>query len=237
MSEIREAVRVHYAEAAKKAAAGSCCDGECGCGFIPEGAIELALATPLSLGSGHPVALANLQPGEVVLDLGSGAGVDVLVAAKAVGERGHAYGVDMTDEMLELAEGNRQKAGITNASFLKGTIEAAPLPAGSVDVVISNCVINLAEDKGAVLRDAYRVLRPGGRFAVADMVALEELRGETRDLESWAACMAGAIPVEMYRTLLNEAGFVDVSIDLDGDTGRVTNANVRARKPESRVSA
>jgi arsenite methyltransferase len=235
MSEIREAVRVHYAEAAKQAAAGSCCDTDCGCGFMPEGAVELALATPLSLGSGHPVALANLKPGEVVLDLGSGAGVDVLVAAKAVGEQGHAYGVDMTDEMLALAEANRQKAGITNASFLKGTIESAPLPADSVDVVISNCVINLAEDKGAVLRDAFRVLRPGGRFAVADMVALEEIAGGEPDLESWAACMAGAIPVEKYRALLSDAGFVDVSIDLDGAQGRVTNANVRARKPGSTV--
>jgi arsenite methyltransferase len=230
MSQIREAVRVHYAEAAKQAAAGSCCDTDCGCGFLPEGAVELALATPLSLGSGHPVTLAGLKPGEVVLDLGSGAGVDVLVAAKAVGERGHAYGVDMTDEMLELAEANRKKTGITNASFLKGTIESAPLPAESVDVVISNCVINLAEDKGAVLRDAFRVLRPGGRFAVADMVALEELPAEA-DMASWAACMAGAIPVEKYRALLNDAGFVDVSIDVDGAEGRVTNANVRARKP------
>jgi arsenite methyltransferase len=230
MSETREAVRVHYANAAKQASAGSCCDTDCGCGFLPEGAVELALATPLSLGSGHAVALAELKQGEVVLDLGSGAGVDVLVAARAVGERGHAYGVDMTDEMLELAEANREKAGITNASFLKGTIEAAPLGAESVDVVISNCVINLAEDKGAVLRDAYRVLRPGGRFAVADMVALEEFAGKP-DLESWAACMAGAIPADKYRALLNEAGFVDVSIDLDSNEGRVTNANVRARKP------
>jgi len=136
----------------------------------------------------------------------------------------------MTDGMLQLAEHNRDKAGIANASFLKGTIEASPLPEGSVDVVISNCVINLAEDKGAVLRDAFRVLRPGGRFAVADMVALEALEGEP-DLESWAACMAGAIPVERYRALLGEAGFVDVSIDLDGTEGRVTNANVKARKP------
>jgi arsenite methyltransferase len=231
MSEIREAVRVHYAEAARQAAAGSCCDADCGCGFVPEGAADLALATPLSLGSGHAVALAQLKPGEVVLDLGSGAGVDVLVAAKLVGERGHAYGVDMTDEMLQLAEGNREKSGVANASFLKGTIEAAPLPAGSVDVVISNCVISLAEDKGAVLRDAYRVLRPGGRFAVADMVALEELPDATADLESWAACVGGAIPVEKYRALLDEAGFVDVSIDLDSSEGRVTNANVRANKP------
>ena len=231
MSEIREAVRVHYAAAAKQAAAGSCCDDECGCGFMPEGAVDLALATPLSLGSGKPLALADLKPGEVVLDLGSGAGVDVLVAAKLVGEKGHAYGVDMTDEMLALAEGNRAKAGIANASFLKGTIESAPLPAASVDVVISNCVINLAEDKGAVLRDAFRVLRPGGRFAVADMVALEELPAGTPDLESWAACMAGAIPEEKYRTLLKNAGFIDVSIELDGTEGRVTN-DVKARKPK-----
>jgi arsenite methyltransferase len=235
VSEIREAVRVRYAEAAKQAAAGSCCGDDCDCGFLPEGAVDLALATPLSLGSGRPIGLAELKPGEVVLDLGSGAGVDVLVAAKLVGEQGHAYGVDMTDEMLQLAEGNRERAGITNASFLKGTIEEAPLPDGSVDVVISNCVINLAADKGAVLRDAYRVLRPGGRFAVADMVALEESVGGEADLESWAACMAGAIPVEKYRMLLSEAGFVDVSIDVDDGQGRVTNANVRARKPALQV--
>jgi arsenite methyltransferase len=231
MSEIREAVRMHYAEAAKQAAAGSCCDGGCECGAMPAGAVDLALATPLSLGSGYPLGLADLKPGEKVLDLGSGAGVDVLVAAKLVGKRGHAYGVDMTDEMLALAEGNRAKAGIANASFLKGTIEAAPLPAESVDVVISNCVINLAEDKGAVLRDAYRVLRPGGRLAVADMVALEDISDEQKNLESWAACMAGAIPADKYRNLLDEAGFVDVSIDLDETKGRVTNAYVRARKP------
>jgi arsenite methyltransferase len=231
MSEIREAVRLRYAEAAKQAAAGSCCDAACDCGFLPEGAVELALATPLSLGSGHPLALAALKPGEVVLDLGSGAGVDVLVAAKLVGDGGHAYGVDMTDEMLALAAANQQKSGITNASFLKGTIESAPLPAESVDVVISNCVINLAEDKGAVLRDAFRVLRPGGRFAVADMVALDEAATPEPDLDSWASCMAGAIPVEKYRTLLGEAGFVDVSIDVEGTTGSVVNANVRATKP------
>jgi arsenite methyltransferase len=232
MSEIREAVRVHYAEAAKNAATtGSCCDDGCACGFLPEGAVDLGLATPMSLGSGYPLGLADLKPGEVVLDLGSGAGVDVLVAATVVGERGHAYGVDMTDEMLALAEDNRKKAGIENASFLKGTIESAPLPAESVDVVVSNCVINLAEDKGAVLRDAFRVLRPGGRLAVADMVALEELPAGTTNLESWAACMAGAIPADKYRALLDDAGFVDVSIDVDGDQGRVTNAYVRARKP------
>jgi SAM-dependent methyltransferase len=232
MSEIREAVRVHYAEAAKQAAAtGSCCDGDCGCGFLPAGVDELGLTTPLSLGSGYPLGLADLKSGEVVLDLGSGAGVDVLVAAKLVGESGHAYGVDMTDEMLALAEGNRTKSGIVNATFLKGTIESAPLPAESVDVVISNCVINLAEDKGVVLRDAFRVLRPGGRLAVADMVAIDELPRANADLESWAACMAGAIPADKYRALLAEAGFVDVSIDLDGDQGRVSNAYVRAKKP------
>ena len=235
MSSIKEAVRQHYAQAAKQAAtSGSCCTGDdcgCTCGQALEG-LDIDLAMPLSLGSGSPVKLAELQPGEVVLDLGSGAGLDVLVASRAVGEAGRAYGVDMTDEMLALAEANKERAGIANAEFLKGSIDEVPLPAGAVDVVISNCVINLAEDKGAVLRDAFRVLRPGGRLAVADMVALQDTDEATPDPLSWAACVAGAITVEKYEQLLTEAGFVGVSIEPDGDVGRVVNAHVRAKKPE-----
>jgi SAM-dependent methyltransferase len=234
MGAIREAVRQHYAEAAKQAAtSGSCCTGDdcgCTCGQALEG-VDIDLAMPLSLGSGSPVKLAELKPGETVLDLGSGAGLDVLVASRAVGEAGRAYGVDMTDEMLALAEANKQRAGIANAEFLKGSIDEVPLPAGAVDVVISNCVINLAEDKGAVLRDAFRVLRPGGRLAIADMVALHEPGDAAPDPRSWASCVAGAITAEKYRRLLDEAGFVDVSIEPDGDAGRVVNAHVRAKKP------
>ena len=232
MSQIQEAVRRHYAAAATQAStSGSCCTGEdcdCTCGQVLEGA-EIDLAMPLSLGCGLPVKLADLKPGDVVVDLGSGAGLDALVSARAVGESGHVYGVDMTDEMLALAEANRERAGIGNVSFLKGRIEAIPLPSASADVVISNCVINLAEDKGAVLNEAFRVLRPGGRLAVADMVALGEM--PAADVESWAACIAGAIPPERYQALLEEAGFRDVSIDVAGGAGVVASANVTARRP------
>jgi SAM-dependent methyltransferase len=235
MSTIKEAVRQHYAQAAKRAAtSGSCCTGDdcgCTCGQALEG-VDIDLAMPLSLGSGSPVKLAELQRGEVVLDLGSRAGLDVLVASRAVGEAGHAYGVDMTDEMLALAEANKERAGMTNVEFLKGSIDEVPLPAGAVDVVISNCVINLAEDKGAVLRDAFRVLRPGGRLAIADMVALQETGDAAPDPQSWASCVAGAITAQKYRRLLVEAGFVDVSIEPDGGSERVVNAHVRARKPQ-----
>jgi arsenite methyltransferase len=231
MSEIQEAVRKHYAAAATLASStGSCCTGEdcsCTCGQMVEGT-EIDLAMPLSLGCGLPVKLADLQPGDVVVDLGSGAGLDALVSARAVGTAGHVYGVDMTDEMLALAEANRAKSGLANVSFLKGHIEAIPLPSDSADVVISNCVINLAEDKGAVLKEAFRVLRPGGRLAVADMVALGEM--PVVDAESWASCVAGAIPTERYRALLEEAGFADVSIQVAGSDGPVASANVKARK-------
>jgi|SRR5579859_446564 len=231
MSEIQEAVRKHYAAAATLATStGSCCTGDdcsCTCGQVLEGT-EIDLAMPLSLGCGLPVKLADLKPGDVVVDLGSGAGLDALVSARAVGNSGHVYGVDMTDEMLALAEANRDKAGLANVSFLKGHIEAIPLPSASADVVISNCVINLAEDKGAVLKEAFRVLRPGGRLAVADMVALGEM--PVVDAESWASCVAGAIPAERYRALLEEAGFADVSIEVAGAAGPVASANVKARK-------
>jgi SAM-dependent methyltransferase len=209
-----------------------------------------------SLGCGNPTALAELKPGEVVLDLGSGGGIDVLLSARRVGPTGFAYGLDMTEEMLELATRNAAQAQATNVKFLKGTIEEVPLPADSVDVVISNCVINLSADKGRVLREAFRVLRPGGRFAVSDVVVQGELPADVRrSAELWVGCLAGALEEETYRALLVGAGFEDVSLqvtrdyaaelrpdDLDTDQkqllaavveaeGRVVSAFVRARKP------
>jgi ubiquinone/menaquinone biosynthesis C-methylase UbiE len=223
---------------------------------------EIPVAAALaSLGCGNPTALAELQPGEKVLDLGSGGGIDVLLSAKRVGPTGFAYGLDMTDPMLSLAERNRQEAGIENVQFLKGIIEAIPLPDNAVDVVISNCVINLSADKGQVLREAYRVLTPGGRFAVSDIVVQGNLPSALRrDIESWAGCVAGALEEETYRSLLREAGFVDIEIEVtrrysldeiaasgacasvmslsseerhEGD-GRFISAFIRARKPEKR---
>ena len=161
-----------------------------------------------SLGCGNPTALAELRPGETVLDLGSGGGIDVLLSAKRVGPTGFAYGLDMTDEMLALAERNRREAGAENVRFLKGTIEQVPLPDASVDVLISNCVINLSADKDAVLREAFRVLRPGGRFAVSDVVVLKDLPESVRtSMESWAGCVAGALHERDYRAKLRAAGF------------------------------
>jgi ubiquinone/menaquinone biosynthesis C-methylase UbiE len=182
--------------------------------------------------------LAQLQPGQVVLDLGSGAGLDVLLSARSVGPGGHAYGVDMTDEMLALANANRERSGVSNATFLKGTIENVPLPDNSVDVVISNCVINLAEDKRAVIKEAFRVLRHGGLFAVADMVELEPLDASTKQqLDSWAGCISGTIPIDQYRTVLVEAGFSDPDFNVHatqtppGVDGKIGSAYIRARKP------
>ncbi len=178
------------------------------------GTLPLAAALA-SLGCGNPTALAELQPGEKVLDLGSGGGIDVLLSAKRVGPTGFAYGIDMTDPMLELAERNRAEVGIENVQFLKGIIEALPLPEKSVDVVISNCVINLSADKGQVLREAYRVLTPGGRFAVSDIVFQGFIPPVLRaDLESWAGCIAGALEEETYRELLNAAGFTQVEFEV-----------------------
>src|SRR5260221_1815005 len=173
---------------------------------------ELPLTAALaSLGCGNPTALAELKPGERVLDLGSGGGIDVLLSARRVGLTGFVYGLDMTDSMLELAERNRIEAGIENVRFLKGVIEDIPLPANAVDVVISNCVINLSADKGRVLREAYRVLAPGGRFAVSDIVFLGRFPQAIRsDLEAWAGCIAGALEEETYRQLLAEAGFIPI---------------------------
>jgi arsenite methyltransferase len=221
------------------------------------GTIPVAAALA-SLGCGNPTALAELKPGERVLDLGSGGGIDVLLSARRVGPTGFAYGLDMTDAMLELAERNRVEAGVENVRFLKGIIEDIPLPAESVDVVISNCVINLSADKGQVLREAYRVLAPGGRFAVSDIVFQGQLPQTLRtDMESWAGCITGALEEESYRNLLREAGFTDIEVevtrryslaDIAGNgasastsalttdeqlevDGRVVSAFIRARKP------
>jgi len=174
--------------------------------------VSAALA---SLGCGNPTALAELKPGERVLDLGSGGGIDVLLSARRVGPTGFAYGLGMTDAMLELAERNRAEAGIENVRFLKGIIEKIPLPEESVDVVISNCVINLSADKGQVLREAFRVLAPGGRFAVSDIVFQGHFPQVLRqDLESWAGCIAGALEEATYRALLTAAGFTDIEVEV-----------------------
>ncbi len=177
---------------------------------------EIPVAAALaSLGCGNPTALAELRPGEKVLDLGSGGGVDVLLSARRVGPTGFVYGLDMTDEMLALAERNRVEAGIEQVKFLKGVIEDIPLPDNAVDVVISNCVINLSADKGRVLHEAYRVLTPGGRFAVSDIVFLGEMPPSIRgDLEAWAGCIAGALEEAQYRALLEHAGFAEISIEV-----------------------
>jgi arsenite methyltransferase len=203
---------------------------------------EIPVAAALaSLGCGNPTALAELKPGEKVLDLGSGGGIDVLLSAKRVGPTGFAYGLDMTDPMLELAERNRREAGIENVQFLKGIIEAIPLPENSVDVVISNCVINLSADKGQVLREAYRVLTSGGRFAVSDIVVQGELPPVLRrDMESWAGCVAGALEEDTYRSLLHTAGFADIEIEvtrrysLDEIASSGARASVGSLSPEER---
>lgn len=226
---LRETVRARYAAQALrvKGSDRSCCDPSC-CGDTAAadpitGALyasdEIASipaeAVQASLGCGNPTALAELKWGETVLDLGSGGGIDVLLSAKRVGPAGFAYGLDMTDEMLALAEQNKATAGAENVQFLKGHIEAIPLPDDTVDVVISNCVINLAADKGQVLREAYRVLKPGGRFAVSDVVAQGELPHDLRaDMEAWVGCVAGALEETEYRRLLTESGFGDVDVEV-----------------------
>ena len=253
MSDVKEAVRSRYAGAAKQLtvllgdAGAACCgvDGaDCGCSgsYSASELQEIGLTESVSLGCGNPTMLAQLEPGQGVLDGGSGAGLDVLLSARRVAPGGHAYGVDMTDEMLEVANTNMRKAGVQNATFLKGSIESVPLPDASVDVVISNCVINLAEDKGAVIREAFRVLRPGGLFAVADMVELEKLdAGLKEQLDSWAGCISGTIPVDEYRDALLGAGFADPDFQVhstqtvpgvaEGKVGRVGSAYIKARKP------
>lgn len=262
---IKARVRDHYAQAAQRVLQGSggccgdsaaarCCDpitaglyGDADAAQVP------AVALAASLGCGNPVALAALAPGEVVLDLGSGGGIDVLLAARRVGPTGHAYGLDMTDAMLDLARANAAGSGLPNVSFLKGDIEAIPLPDASVDVVVSNCVINLAADKDRVLAEAFRVLKPGGRFAVADVLSREEVPAALReDLALWAGCVAGALSIAEYQAKLARAGFTGIGIEVtrtfdaqDAEAfrsaapradagalaGRFVSAFVRAAKP------
>ena len=269
MNAIKEVVQQKYGEAALQARSGA--KAGCGCGTsaccgdpITSNLYDEAQAAAIpveamlaSLGCGNPTALADLKPGEVVLDLGSGGGIDVLLSARRVGPTGKAYGLDMTDEMLALARENQQKSGLTNVEFLKGEIERIPLPDNSVDVIISNCVINLSADKDRVIAEAFRVLKPGGRFAVSDVV----VRGNAvpgavrRSMELWAGCIAGALEEESYRDKLTRAGFEGVELDptriyhaddakqflgeagLSDETvlaqidGRFMSAFVRARKP------
>ncbi len=222
---VRESVRERYAAAALNVVQGESCCGPLACGTgedpITSNLYELSQVSEVpgealmaSLGCGNPTALAELKAGEVVLDLGSGGGIDVLLSAKRVGPAGKAYGLDMTDEMLNLARQNQAKAGVTNVEFLKGEIEDVPLPDGTVDVIISNCVINLSADKDRVLAEAFRVLKPGGRFAVSDVVVRGEVPGDIRrDVELWAGCIAGALEEREYREKLATAGFTDIDVE------------------------
>src|SRR6202041_2443454 len=224
--DIKEVVKEKYGQAALRVTSGgsSCCGAnsatEC-CDPITSNLYDSSQAGQIpedamlaSLGCGNPTALAKLNPGEVVLDLGSGGGIDVLLSAKRVGPTGKAYGLDMTDEMLNLANENKRKAGIENVEFLKGEIESIPLPDASVDVVISNCVINLSADKDAVLREAFRVLKPGGRFAVSDVVTRGEIPREIRQsVLAWVGCVAGALDENEYRGKLTAAGFEQIEIE------------------------
>jgi arsenite methyltransferase len=270
--DLKAAVRQKYGEAAVRAgsgAAGTCCGPSCGCGPeasdpITRDLYDAVTASSLpeaavlaSLGCGNPTALAELFPGEVVLDLGSGGGIDALLSAKRVGPTGRVYGLDTTDQMLALARRNAAEAGAGNVEFLKGDMERIPLPDASVDVIISNCVINLSADKGQVLREAYRVLRPGGRFAVSDVVVRGEIPAEIRrSMELWVGCIAGALEEREFEALLRDAGFEDPSLEptriydpedarsfleeagLDVEAfsetvaGRIMAAFVRARKPD-----
>jgi arsenite methyltransferase len=266
---LKATVREKYGEAALRVMAGAktgCCGtGSCGTSDDPitsnlysdaETAVLPSEAVLASLGCGNPTALAELHEGEVVLDLGSGGGIDVLLSARRVGPGGKAYGLDMTDEMLALARENQRKAGVTNAEFLRGEIEAIPLPDASVDVIISNCVVNLSGDKRTVLAEAFRVLKPGGRFAVSDVVVRGEVPAQVRQsMELWVGCVAGALTETEFRTYLGQAGFEDVSVEptriyefedaraflgeagLDTEVlarevgGRIMGAFIRARKP------
>src|SRR3954464_10581933 len=223
---IRETVRERYGQAALRVMAGDangCCGASASCGEDPitrdlyaagETAGLPAEAVLASLGCGNPTALAELHEGETVLDLGSGGGIDVLLSGRRVGPTGKAYGLDMTDEMLALARENQRKAGVENVEFLKGDIEAIPLPDASVDVIISNCVINLSADKRKVIAEAFRVLKPGGRFAVSDVVVRGEVPTEVRSsMELWVGCVAGALTEEEFRLLLEETGFEQIGIE------------------------
>ena len=267
-SQVHDAVREKYGEIARSVGKGGCCGpSSCGCGdpitsnlYSDSETNDLpADAVAVSLGCGNPTALIELLPGQTVLDLGSGGGIDVLLSAKRVGPSGKVYGLDMTDEMLALARENRRKAGATNVEFLKGTIEEIPLPDQSVDVIISNCVINLSEDKDAVLREAFRVLKPGGRFAVSDVVIRGPVPSEIRrSIELWVGCVAGALEEEEYAAKLKGAGFESVEVEpwrvyqiddaraflaesgIDVDQlapqvdGKIASAFIRARRPEAK---
>ncbi len=234
---LQETVKERYAGAVKSALGGSkggCCGPTASCGpsgtkdpitrelYSSQEAAGLpADAVLASFGCGNPTALAELRAGETVLDLGSGGGIDVLLSAKRVGPRGKAYGLDMTKEMLAVARANQAKAGVENVEFLEGTIEAIPLPANAVDVIISNCVINLSGDKPRVFAEAFRVLRPGGRFAVSDVVLRRELPESVRgSMELWTGCVAGALLERDYVRGLERAGFVDVSVEPTRTFGR-----------------
>jgi arsenite methyltransferase len=268
-ADLKAIVRERYGEAARRASTGdrsSCCGSGCGCDTADpitsdlysqaETAVLPNEAVLASLGCGNPTALAELSEGEVVLDLGSGGGIDVLLSARRVGPTGRAYGLDMTDEMLELARENQRKAGVDNVEFLRGEIEAIPLPDNSVDVIISNCVVNLSGDKRKVIAEAFRVLKPGGRFAVSDVVVRGEVPSQVREsMELWVGCVAGALTEGEFRSYLTEAGFEQVDIEptriyqfedaraflggagLDSEVlarevgGCVMGAFVRARKP------
>jgi len=264
---VQAAVREKYGEIARSVAKSGCCGPTaCGCGDPISSNLYSeadtnglpADAVAASLGCGNPTALLRLDPGETVLDLGSGGGIDVLLSARRVGPAGKAYGLDMTDDMLALARENQRKAGVSNVEFLKGTIEAIPLPDHSVDVIISNCVINLSGDKDAVLREAFRVLKPGGRFAVSDVVVRGEVPEDVRrSMELWVGCIAGALSETEFAAKLESAGFEDVEVDpwrvyrledarafltesgIDVDRiapqveDRFASAFVRARKPKT----
>jgi len=229
MSDVQQAVKEKYGaiasavrESSQPAKVGCCGPTACGCGdpitsnlySDAERGDLPGEAVAASLGCGNPTALVALEPGQVVLDLGSGGGIDVLLSSKRVGPTGKVFGLDMTDEMLALARDNQRKAGATNVEFLKGTIEAIPLPDNSVDVIISNCVINLSSDKDAVLREAFRVLKPGGRFAVSDVVVRGEVPADVRrGMELWVGCIAGALEDREYETKLRAAGFEHVEVE------------------------
>jgi arsenite methyltransferase len=267
-SQVQDAVREKYGEIARSVDKGGGCCGprSCGCDPITSNLYSDAEtsglpsdAVAVSLGCGNPTALIDLQPGQTVLDLGSGGGIDVLLSARRVGPTGKVYGLDMTEEMLALARENQRKAGATNVEFLEGTIEAIPLPDQSVDVIISNCVINLSEDKDAVLREAFRVLKPGGRLAVSDVVIRGDVPSEIRrSLELWVGCVAGALEEDEYSAKLRRAGFESVEVEpwrvyqveearaflaesgIDVDRlapqveGKVASAFIRARRPDAK---
>jgi SAM-dependent methyltransferase len=259
---LREQVRARYAGLAELAASGATCGCgqpvDCGCGadcctsvdenqpgvaaeFYPTTDREALPETAVlaSLGCGNPIAVAELRPGEVVLDLGSGGGIDVLLSAKRVGPTGRAYGLDMTEEMLALARRNATQAGAANVEFLKGHIEQIPLPAGTVDVVISNCVINLSVDKPAVFAETFRVLKPGGRLGVSDIVAEDHLTPEQRaERGSYVGCIAGALSQTEYQAGLTAAGFAEVSVTFSHPVGDgVHSAIIKAIRPAEATAA